>query len=54
LSNRRSVYEEAREKHPERWSGRTRNWDRIEAVYLSPEEAENFVTAKRHIHKKAG
>jgi len=54
LNNRRRVYEQAREKHPERWSGKIRNWDRIEAVYLSPEEPENFVTAKRHLHKKAG
>ena len=54
LNNRRKVYEQAREKHPERWSGKTRNWDPIKTVYLSPEEPENFVTAKRHMHKKAG
>jgi putative transposase len=54
LNNRRKVYEQAREKHPERWSGKTRNWDPIKAVYLSPEEPENFVTAKRHLHRKAG
>ena len=54
LNNRRKVYEKAREKHPERWSGETRNWDRTEEVYLNPEEQENFVTSKRHMHKKAG
>jgi len=54
LNNRRRVYEEAREKHPERWSGEIRDWDRIEEVYLNPEEPKNFVTAKRHMHKKAG
>ena len=35
LSKRHSVYEEARKKHPERWSGKTRNWGFIEEVSLN-------------------
>lgn len=36
LANRREVYEKARELHPERWSGKIRNWDRISKVILNP------------------
>jgi len=35
LSGRHSVYESARAKHPERWSGKTRNWGFIEEVSLN-------------------
>lgn len=35
LENRKRVYEEARNKNPNRWSGKTRNWDKIEKVYLN-------------------
>ncbi len=34
LMKRKAVYEAARLKHPERWSRRTRSWDRIETVWL--------------------
>jgi transposase InsO family protein len=37
LAKRREVYEEARQRHPERWSGHTRNWDRVEVVRLNPD-----------------
>ena len=37
LANRRAVYERARELHPERWSGRTRDWSRTEVVRLNPQ-----------------
>lgn len=36
LERRRAVYEAARARHPERWSGGTRNWSRVEAVRLNP------------------
>ena len=36
LANRRKVYEQARARHPERWSGRTRNWTPIDTVTLNP------------------
>ncbi len=36
LKNRKKVYMDAKEKHPERWGNRkTRNWDREEKVYLN-------------------
>ena len=38
---RKQVYEEAKLNHPERWSGKTRNWEPIKEVYLNPEGALN-------------
>lgn len=35
LSKRRDVYEEAKRRNPERWSGRTRRWERPEEVRLN-------------------
>ena len=40
LSNRKAVYEAAYAKNPERWSGSTRNWQRIEKVHLNPDKAK--------------
>ena len=37
LQGRERVYEEARRRNPRRWSGKVRNWDRIERVWLNPE-----------------
>lgn len=39
LRARQAVYAEARERHPDRWSGATRNWDPIPIVILNPERA---------------
>jgi hypothetical protein len=36
LAARHTVYAEARARQPERWSGRTRNWDPILDVTLNP------------------
>lgn len=36
LARRRAVYEAARRRRPERWSGDTRDWSRVEAVRLNP------------------
>jgi len=38
LAERKRVYEEARRRHPERWSMNTRNWNRIETVVLNPDD----------------
>lgn len=38
LDQRRRVYEAARRRHPERWSGPTRNWSPVKTVYLNPEK----------------
>lgn len=40
LAMRRAVYEAARARHPNRWSGELRNWTRIDVVHLSPERKE--------------
>lgn len=37
LAARHRLYERARDKHPERWSGNTRTWTPIEVVALNPE-----------------
>ena len=37
LAARHDVYLQARERHPARWSGRTRNWTPVGAVTLNPE-----------------
>ena len=46
LENRKRVYEEAKNKNPNRWSGDTRNWNRIEKVFLNylQEEKNNAIT----------
>ena len=36
LARRRAVYEQARARHPERWSGSIRNWQPITEVWLNP------------------
>lgn len=47
LARRRDVYEAARRKHPERWSGRIRNWEPVGAVTLNPERDARREAAKR-------
>ena len=37
LANRQAVYEDARLRHPNRWSRQTRNWTPIGEVWLNPE-----------------
>ena len=36
LVARKAVYEQAKARHPERWSGMTRDWSRKEVVWLNP------------------
>jgi len=36
LARRRRLYELAREAHPERWTGATRNWTPVHSVTLNP------------------
>ena len=38
LNRRKKIYEKARRKNPERWSGKTRNWNPVEIVVLNPEK----------------
>ncbi len=39
FSKRNKVYEEARMKHPERWSSNTRDWSLEDTVWLNPEKS---------------
>jgi putative transposase len=45
LRQRKRVYEEAKKRNPERWSGATRNWDHESLVRLNPvnEQRQNTV-----------
>lgn len=43
LVQRHAVYEAARTKYPQRWSGKTRNWRRIDVVHLNPQSHQNKV-----------
>ena len=36
LEQRKAVYEAAKKKNPERWSGATRNWEPVTEVWLNP------------------
>jgi transposase InsO family protein len=38
LRRRIEVYEAAKQEHPERWSGNTRNWQTIDVVHLNPDQ----------------
>ena len=41
LAQRRCVYEKARKRHPERWTGDIRNWEPISAVTLNPDHGHD-------------
>jgi hypothetical protein len=38
-NQRKAVYEAAKAKHPLRWRGPTRNWQRIQIVHLNPDRS---------------
>lgn len=46
LENRKKIYQEARKRTPERWSGNIRNWDLIKEVTLNPEHSKDKVIEK--------
>jgi transposase InsO family protein len=39
LARRKAVYAVAKARHPERWSGETRNWNPVHVVYLNPDKS---------------
>ena len=43
MMQREAVYIAAKAKHPERWSGNTRNWELPDAVYLNPEKEQKIL-----------
>ena len=42
LVQRHAVYEAARAKNPQRWSGKTRNWRRVDVVHLNPQNHQDM------------
>lgn len=44
LQQRKRIYETARTRNPQRWSGSTRNWQRVEEVHLNPDRANSKTT----------
>lgn len=40
LEKRRTAYETARARNPQRWSRSPRNWQRIQVVHLNPDQAD--------------
>lgn len=45
FTRRRQVYEAARRRNPQRWTGDVRRWEAPDVVYLNPEDPLNTVTA---------
>jgi putative transposase len=54
LSKRVEVYEAAKARHPERWSGATRNWEPIRIVHLNPDQhvAKKSERKEQHLQLK--
>ena len=48
LEKRDELYQDAKRKQPLRWSGNTRNWKRIEEVWLNPENSAKFCTHREN------
>ncbi len=44
LDRRKELYEQAKSKNPNRWSGDTRNWQRVDEVWLNPENESHKPT----------
>lgn len=55
LAARHDLYLKARQRHPARWSGNTRNWSHIGAVTLNPERdaGMNVAASDQHTQQKA-
>lgn len=53
LAKRVEVYEAAKAKHPQRWSGSTRNWVPVSVVHLNPDQQPNMTKEENQILKKA-
>ena len=49
LENRTAVYEAAKARNPQRWSGEIRNWTPVGAVWLNPENPESQIPEIREM-----
>lgn len=47
LRRRETVYEAAKARHPERWSGQTRNWKPVRVAHLNPAKSANYDSHRR-------
>ena len=47
LSRRKAVYEAAKARHPERWSGETRNCEPVRLVHLNPAKSAIYDSHRR-------
>lgn len=54
LDKRHAVYEQAKRKHPLRWSGQTRNWSPITEVHLNPKKETMKTQVEIPIHQDRG
>ena len=52
LMRRSEVYETAKTKNPLRWSGRTRDWTRVNIVHLNPEKITEKQSLKKEVHQE--
>jgi putative transposase len=50
LRARHALYQEARQRHPSRWSGDTRDWNRLETVVLNPDRDGCHGRPKASVH----
>ncbi len=53
LQQRHALYEAAPTRQPQRWTGKTRNWSRIDAVELNPQNAATKIVAAPSTLKQA-
>lgn len=44
LAKRHAIYQAAQQRHPERWSRQTRNWQAVQVVYLNPNKSHRNET----------
>jgi putative transposase len=49
LTSRHEVYEQARRRNPNCWSGRTRNWEPVTVVRLNPERVATTDEGKQKV-----
>jgi putative transposase len=52
LAKRVEVYEAAKAKNPQRWSGSTRNWEPVRVVHLNPDQQVNVKKEENQTLKK--
>lgn len=46
LNKRKIVYEKAKQKNPNRWSGKIRNWNAVTEVFLNPLQSKKEIVMK--------